>query len=57
MSQWDKLIESILGENPNLRFDDLRKALLKMEYTETVPQRREQPLHISQRRLYAYNHP
>ena len=34
MSQWDKLIADILRKVPNLRFEDLRRALLKMGYTE-----------------------
>ena len=37
MSQWDKLIADILAENKNLRFDNLRKALLKMGYTMEQP--------------------
>ncbi len=32
MSQWDKLIRDILGKNPNLRFEDLAKALERMGY-------------------------
>ena len=27
MSQWDKLVAEILKQNPNLRFEDLCKAL------------------------------
>ena len=37
MSQWDKLIADILRKAPNLRFEDLRRALLKMGYTEHQP--------------------
>ena len=37
MSQWDKLIAEILSEDPGLRFEDLRRALLKMGYTEHQP--------------------
>lgn len=32
MSQWDKLIADILDRNPNLRFEDLRKALMRIGY-------------------------
>ena len=37
MSQWDKLIAEILDENKNLRFEDLKKALIKMGYTVGQP--------------------
>lgn len=37
MSKWDKLIQDILNENPNLRFDDLRKALSSIGYVEHQP--------------------
>lgn len=37
MSQWDKLIAEILAKDPNLRFDDLYKALVKMGYTPNQP--------------------
>ena len=37
MSQWDKLIDEILREDPKLRFEDLRKALEKMGYTSRQP--------------------
>ena len=37
MSQWNKLIDDILKQNKNLRFDDLAKALIKIEYTENQP--------------------
>ncbi len=37
MSQWDKLIADILSESPNLRFDDLHKALVKIGYTPNQP--------------------
>ena len=37
MSQWDKLIQEILNKSPNLRFEDLRKALQKMGYIENQP--------------------
>lgn len=37
MSQWDKLIAQILSENKNLRFEDLKKALLKIGYAMEQP--------------------
>lgn len=37
MSQWDKLISAIILKDANLRFDDLRKALIKMGYNENQP--------------------
>jgi predicted RNA binding protein YcfA (HicA-like mRNA interferase family) len=37
LSQWDKLIEAILAEDPNLRFEDLYKALVKIGYTPHQP--------------------
>ena len=37
MSQWNKLIEEILKLNPNLRFDDLAKALTRMGYAQSQP--------------------
>lgn len=37
MSQWDKLIADILSQNPNLRFETLYKALIKIGYTASQP--------------------
>lgn len=37
MSQWDKLIDDILGLNPNLRFEQLYKALIKVGYSASQP--------------------
>lgn len=37
MSQWDKLIAEILSKSPNLRFEDLAKALAKIGYKENQP--------------------
>ena len=37
MSQWDKLVAEILKEDPNLRFEDLYKALVKIGYTAEQP--------------------
>lgn len=37
MSQWDKLIADILREDPNLRFESLYKALVKIGYTANQP--------------------
>ena len=37
MSQWDKLVTEILNLNPNLRFDDLYRALVKIGYTPEQP--------------------
>lgn len=37
MSQWDKLIDEILREDPHLRFEDLCKALEKMGYQARQP--------------------
>ena len=37
MSQWDKLVAEILAKEPDLRFEDLYKALIKMGYTPTQP--------------------
>jgi len=33
MSQWDKLIAAILAKDKNLRFEDLKKALVRIGYT------------------------
>ena len=54
LSQWDKLIDEILQQNPSLRFDDLYKALVKMGYTPERPRGGQQPLHILQGWLYAH---
>lgn len=37
MSQWEKLVAEILNKGPNLRFDELYKALLKIGYTVDQP--------------------
>ena len=37
MSQWDKQIEAILREDPNLRFEDLKKALVRIGYEVDQP--------------------
>lgn len=37
MGQWDKLIADILGLNPNLRFEELSKALRRVGYTMNQP--------------------
>lgn len=37
MSQWDKLIEAILRQDPALRFDDLYKALVRVGYAPGQP--------------------
>ena len=37
LSQWDKLVAEILKQNPNLRFEDLCKALVKIGYTAEQP--------------------
>ena len=37
MSQWDKLIAAILAKDKSLRFEDLKKALLRMDYTVEQP--------------------
>ena len=37
LSQWDKLVAEILRQNPNLRFEDLCKALIKIGYTAEQP--------------------
>ena len=37
LSQWDKLIAEILAKSPNLRFEDLAKALTKIGYTQNQP--------------------
>ena len=37
MSKWEKLIHDILKEDPNLRFEDLSKALQKMGYVLHQP--------------------
>ena len=37
MSQWDKLIAAILNKSPDLRFDDLSRALTKIGYTAGQP--------------------
>lgn len=37
MGQWDKIVAGILALNPNLRFDELSKALLRVGYTMSQP--------------------
>ena len=37
MSKWDKLINEILQMNPNVRFDDLARALTRMGYKQNQP--------------------
>ena len=37
MSQWDKLVASILAESKNLLFEELAKALIKIGYTMEQP--------------------
>lgn len=37
MSQWDKLITDILHTNPNLRFEQLCKALTTMGFSVNQP--------------------
>lgn len=37
MSQWDKLVQDILRLDPNLRFEDLCKALIQIGYTMDQP--------------------
>ena len=37
LGQWDKLVAEILQKNPNLRFEDLYKALVKIGYTTEQP--------------------
>jgi predicted RNA binding protein YcfA (HicA-like mRNA interferase family) len=37
LSQWDKLIDEILKQNANMRFDDLAKALTKIGYSMNQP--------------------
>ncbi len=37
MGQWDKLIEDILALSPNLRFEELYKALVRMGYEPQQP--------------------
>ena len=37
MSQWDKLINDIMNKKSNLRFEDLKKALIKIGYTMEQP--------------------
>ncbi len=37
MGQWDKLIADILALNPNLRFEELSKALRRVGYTMNQP--------------------
>ena len=37
MSKWEKLIENILSENPNLRFEDLCRALTEFGFTKAQP--------------------
>ena len=37
MSQWDKLVAEILAQNPNLRFENLYRALVKIGYTPEQP--------------------
>ncbi len=37
MSQWEKLIADIMRKSPNLRFEDLYKAMEKVGYTAQQP--------------------
>lgn len=37
MSQWDKLVADILAKDPNLRFDSLYRALVRIGYTPEQP--------------------
>ena len=37
MSKWVKLIDDVLNQNPNLRFEDLCKALKTVGYTQRQP--------------------
>ena len=37
MSQWDKLIAAILAKDKTLRFEDLKKALVRIGYTIDQP--------------------
>ena len=37
LSQWETLVAEILKQNPNLRFEDLCKALVKIGYTPEQP--------------------
>lgn len=37
MSQWEKLIRDILNKDKKLRFDDLKKALLRVGYNMDQP--------------------
>lgn len=37
MSQWDKLVAAILAKDKSLRFEDLKKALLRIGYTMEQP--------------------
>lgn len=56
LSQWDKLIADILSQNPNLRFETLYKALIKIGYTASQPGG-EQSLYLSEGGLYAHHAP
>ena len=37
MARWNKLIDEILKLNKNLRFEDLAKALIEMNYSQKQP--------------------
>ena len=37
MSQWDKLIARLKALDPDLRFEELEKILLRLGYMETQP--------------------
>ncbi len=37
MSQWEKLIAEIMRRSPNLRFEELSKALRRVGYTTNQP--------------------
>jgi len=37
LSQWEKLIDDILKLNPNLRFEELEKAILRIGYKQKQP--------------------
>lgn len=57
MSKWDKLLARICALSKDLRFDELRKVLESYGYEMTAPQKREQPLHLPESRLYAHYDP
>ena len=51
MSQWDKLIKRLYTIPDDMRFEELKKILIRYGYTDNNPRGGKQPPHISKTRL------